>query len=455
MATLRLAFDRSVRFYDAEGRLHVRVSPISKATVNPYRGHEIPNCEELGLDPSKVYYLLRDPDELAKAAPSFNNIQLLSKHVPVDADDHQPDFVVGSTGTDAAFKAPYLNNSLVVWAASAIAGIESREVQELSASYRYVADMTPGTYQGLHYDGIMRNIIGNHVALVESGRAGSDVVVGDCQIEGPLMLKSRRALMLSGALAAFVAPKLAADQKFDPSPLLAGVTRKNYTKATATLAATVVRKVTPLLAADEAIDVDDVTKLIGALSGNPAAESPTDPDEIPEVTPAVDDDGDGNSKLLAFLKGKLSDEDMAAAAEMCGGAPPPATDDDDGTDDVPPVDPKEKKDPPAMDAASIRRAARADAVADMNAIRVAEKAVLPFVGEVIAMDSASEIYRFALEKGGVDLTGVHSSAFPAMLALLPKPDAAHAARKPAVAMDAAADADFRKRFPDAQQLKRA
>ena len=39
--------------------------------------------------------------------------------------------------------------------------------------------MTTGTYDGVEYDGVMRDIIGNHVALVEVGRAGSDVVVAD------------------------------------------------------------------------------------------------------------------------------------------------------------------------------------------------------------------------------------------------------------------------------------
>jgi hypothetical protein len=39
--------------------------------------------------------------------------------------------------------------------------------------------MKPGVYQGQHYDGIMTNLRGNHVALVENGRAGADCVVGD------------------------------------------------------------------------------------------------------------------------------------------------------------------------------------------------------------------------------------------------------------------------------------
>ena len=99
MTTLLIAMDRAtVRRVDADGRLHLESSNISKANVCPYYGQEIPGWEALGLDPEKTYMLLRDPDELAQAAPMFNNIPILSEHVPVhafDDDGHQADLVVG------------------------------------------------------------------------------------------------------------------------------------------------------------------------------------------------------------------------------------------------------------------------------------------------------------------------------------------------------------------------
>ena len=70
-------------------------------------------------------------------------------------------------------------NSLVVWDDPAIAGIRTNEQRELSSAYRYVADMTPGIYEGVPYDGRMTEIVGNHVALVPVGRAGADVLVSD------------------------------------------------------------------------------------------------------------------------------------------------------------------------------------------------------------------------------------------------------------------------------------
>jgi hypothetical protein len=46
--------------------------------------------------------------------------------------------------------------------------------------------MTPGVYEGKRFDGIMRDIQGNHVALVPDGRVGPVATVAD---EMPLDLQ--------------------------------------------------------------------------------------------------------------------------------------------------------------------------------------------------------------------------------------------------------------------------
>jgi uncharacterized protein len=117
-----LAFDgASVRSYDQDGRLHIEVTPISKANVCEYLGSEIRDSEALGLDAQRTYRLLRAPDELARAAPTFNHIPVIDafdetgrEHIPASAASPRKEFVVGSTGTDAVFAPPYLRNSLVV-----------------------------------------------------------------------------------------------------------------------------------------------------------------------------------------------------------------------------------------------------------------------------------------------------------------------------------------------------
>lgn len=175
-----IAFDRaSVRRYDVDGRLHVAMANISKANICGYLGAEIPGAEEMGLDLARVYQLLRAPEELAMGASTFNNLPLLNRHIPVSAAKPEKEFIIGSTGTDASFEAPYLRNSLVIWDAKGIEGVESDEQREISCGYRYEPDMTVGEYEGQRYDGVMRNIRGNHVALVKTGRAGPDVVIGD------------------------------------------------------------------------------------------------------------------------------------------------------------------------------------------------------------------------------------------------------------------------------------
>lgn len=419
---IRMAFDRqTVRSIDADGRLHVEVSNISKATVNPYRGDEIPDSESLGLDPQKVYFLLRHPDELDRAASTFNNLPLLSTHVPVSAFDPQKDLIVGSTGTDAEFSAPYLRNSLVVWDAEAIGRVQTREQCEISCAYRYRADMTPGVYDGAPYDGVMRDLIGNHVALVEVGRAGPDVVVADGNpFEKVKRMKlTRVGLAVYAALGAAIRPKLAADAKMpDFSSALEGL--KVKTLKPQELAAKVHALVKPKLAADMEMSPEELACVVESASESATANDAEEDDE---------------------------DEDKKPKAN-------------DGED--PPAGPKDGAPKPAQDAAvralieNAQAAGAAEAVARMTAIRQAEREVQPFVGEVAAMDSADAVYRFALDSLGVDTKGMPAAALRHVLVNLPKPGAEKPARSAeALAQDSAAAGDFAKRFPNARAPRAA
>lgn len=409
---LKLAFDRSVRSIDVDGRLHVKLSNISKANVCPYYGREIPGAESLGLTADKVYMLLRDPEELARAAPTFNNIPLLSKHVAVSADEPQKDLIVGSTGTNAVFESPYLKNSLVVWDAVAIAGIQTKEQCELSSAYRYTADMTPGVYEGAAYDGVMRNIQGNHVALVEVGRAGPDVVVGDSDpfqqpMEYDPMKASRKAIAVKAALGAYL-PVIAQDAAIgDLGALVRGVSAATFAEDQARIVAAVAAKVPN-------VDKEALAKVIKLAA-----------DAEPDDEKKADDEDD-------------EDEDEAKKKQ--------AEDEEDDED-------KQKDDGKAMDAAisKARAEATAEAVARMNAIRKAEREVHPFVGEVAGMDSAESVYKLALDSAKVDLTGVHPSAYGAMVRMLPKPGDV---KQPRVAMDAELENTFAKQFPTAGKLVR-
>ncbi|VGB21625.1 Putative NAD(+)--arginine ADP-ribosyltransferase Vis precursor [Klebsiella pneumoniae] len=385
--TESLAFDRaSVRTIDANGRLQISRTNISKANVNAYYGREIPRSEELGLEPNKLYRLWRHPDELRKAAKTFNNIPVLSKHIPDFPTDPPNEFRVGVTHSNAEFDGTYLTVGMSIWDNSAIAGIESGEQRELSASYKYVADMTPGvTPDGEHYDGVMRDIFGNHEALVPDGRAGPDVLVADSL---PPELNHMRKHKVA-AIRATLKPLLAQDADLEAE----------------------VRKA--LLALDEAEKEDEK-----------------------ENKPADDEDDDEkDKKKTADDEDDEEDKDKKKTAE----------DEDDEEDD--------KVSKTAMDSA-IRLAADSatkKAAENFRKIREAEQVVRPLIGDVVAMDSAEDVYRTALEQSSVDISGVHPSAYPAMvkMAISQKENS-----RPVIAQDSASASEFEKAFPTAGKLKR-
>ena len=395
--TERLAFDRaSVRSFDKVGRLQVTKSNISKANVCPYFGREIPNHEALGLDPEKIYRLWRHPDELKKAAATFNNIPLLCIHTPDFPGDPPREYRVGVTHSSAEFDGKYLTNGLSVWDNSAIAGIETEEQEELSSSYQYVADMTPGvTPDGEVHDGIMRDIVGNHVALVETGRAGSDVLVADSLPPELKHMSKRKA----AAIRATLKPLLAQDSDLEAA----------------------VRKA--LLALDEA-----------------------DKEDEKEKKSAEDEETEEEKKEREAKEKAAEDEETEEEKKERLAKEKAANDEEDEEKD------KDKVSKTAMDSA-IRLAADSatkKAVQNFRAVREAEQAVRPLIGDVVAMDSAEDVYRTALEQSDVDIAGVHPSAYPAMVKMA---ISQKESKRPVIAQDSASLSDFAKDFPEAK-LKR-
>ena len=387
---LSIAQDRSLRSYDQDGRLHVESSNISKATVNPYYGSEIPNYQQLGLEPKKVYYLLRDPEELEKAAPTFNNLPLLSKHIPVSADEPQKEVIAGTTGSDTVFEDGYLKCSLAVWDAEAIAGIESGEQVELSSAYHYTADMTAGEFEGRHYDDVMRDIVGNHVALVDVGRAGRDVVVSDSD-----PFYERKTMKLKAGAKARIQAALK-----------------------------------PLLAQDAELSPDELLQVIGSLTNEmqTAEDDGEDlpPENVENVGTDEDEPEDGENNPSPAEPEEPAEDEEPEAPE--GGAPKPAQD--------------AAISKMAMDAA-IKHAVEAERKRS-QALATAQREVAHIVGDV-AMDNAADVYKFALEQSGIDVTGVHPSAYRAMVGMLGKP-------KQPMAQDAAKTAE---QFPGLSRIRKA
>jgi len=368
-----IALDRSARSFDADGRLHIDKSHISKANICPYYGREIPGSDILGLDLDKVYQLLRDPDELAKAAPTFARLPILSEHIPVSADEPRQDLIVGAIGSDVVFNAPYLDADLSIWDAKAIAGIETEKIMELSCAYRYVPIMEPGEYDGIPYDGRMTEIQGNHLALVEVGRAGSDVVVADSNpfnFKESAMKMTKLGKALFAAICA-VSPKLAADSAVPA--LLSNADRKTFDKA---------KIKADLIALDATLNPEQLDNVIDALLDVEQDPKPTVADESPA------------DKVRSMLAGKVDDETISSVLALLT-APAQAADED--------------KDDDKMDKDDVQKAM--DGLrAELLETEQAKRDVRPVVGDVMGMDKAGDVYQFALKHMGVDHQGVTDAA---------------------------------------------
>lgn len=435
--------------------MHVKRTPISKANVCEYWGHEIPEWQELGLDGERRYALLRDPDELAKAADSFNNKPLLFDHNPVSAEDHDHVRTVGAV-SNPEFEFPYLYADLACWAGPAIRTIEDGSQKELSSAYRYTADMTPGEFLGVRYDGVMRDIAANHVALVRKGRAGPDVVVGD-SMENLTMAKhalSPAAAQLQGALTVYLRSKLAQDASVDLGPIVSGVEKKNFKAMIPAIAFGVIKGAKGKLAKDA--ELEDVAEVIEALA--PIIEQMEEPAVKVEETASDDTD----AELRAMLKAKgYSDEEID---RICAKTVAAAVDEkDDGK--------KDEDDKKAMDAAIKRAvteatkgmvsktamdaaitAARSETAAHINAIEDARRTVRPWVGDLaMSFDSAEGVLRTTLKMLGKNADGKHADALMDILESCPK-----ASDKPAaparIAQDAATAKSFNERFPGADRI---
>lgn len=409
----RIAFDyQSARRFDQDGVLHVAANKISKSNVCPYTGQEIMkgalNGDSLNLDPNGIYNLYRDPKELEKGAATFNGKPLLRRHVPHNVEQYDPKDVVGSIGSDAAFSAPYLTASLSVWNADAIAGIKQGAQRELSCSYRYNADMTPGTINGVAFMGVMRDIVANHVALVEAGRAGPDVMVHDQKLEIWTMaqpLNSRKALLLRGALTTLLIPRIANDAKIDLAPALESVNRANFKKSIPAIVAAVTKATEGKLAADE--NLDDLQTLL-------------------EKFQAIND---GDLAADSLVKEAAQDEDMDEDV----------AEDEDMDDEGEPkkkmkkIDKKDDKaDKKAMDAAI--KVAVDGVEAKFLALDEAKDIVRPYVGAV-SVKSAGEAYKFALDSMKVDYDKeLPDNALKAILKAQPVPGSEKTVRTH-VAMD--------------------
>lgn len=394
MPSDNLTFDaKSVRTVDENGFLHVAVSHISKETVNPYRGNEIPGWQERGLDPQRIYFGYRKGEELEKAAPTFNGLPLLRDHHHESAERPQKEFRIGTLGTEAAYRAPYLDNALVVTDASAIAEIENGDRVELSCSYRYVPVFEPGTFEGKPYDFVMTDIRGNHCALVVEGRAGPDVAVADSAEN----IKPRKCLMAKSKdffrkLANLVLAKDAAPD--------AKVEEEEVERA-----AEIIEKAQGILDLHENTPEGVIDKPEGGdEEPDKKQEAPAVSDEVKKALDACGLDAENPDFQKAFAEGVKYGERKEKQE-------PKKLDSEHESEGM-------KK---AMDEEEIVKSASDAAMNRFQSILDAQREVRPVVGEVavnLASDSAETVYGAALDAMGVDKKAHPRSAWRSVFQVL-------------------------------------
>ena len=418
----------SMRTKDDNGFLHVALTPISKATVNPYLGKEIPFSDEHGFDPEKIYYALRPADELEKAANTFNGLPLLLEHHEINAENPAKEWVVGSVGTDAVFEAPYLKNSMTVTDAQAIGYIEDGQAAEISCCYSYDPDFTSGEFtevdgSKVHYDLIMRNIKGNHVALVPEGRAGHDVKVADSMNAVKYSnVNERRMDNMNGIpidefLAKFM--PLASDE--EKAAAKSELEKMGETKDEEPTFAEGVKygeeleKEEPKKLDSEHESEDMEKRLVEAKDEEEVKDACGKDEELPV-------DEDNLDELMKDPKFKAAFEMGVRYGEKREKADPKKVDEDHEREGM------EK----ALGEDSMKKI-HDSVMAKMRGMNAAAKKVRPLVGEIsdpFAFDSAEAIYKFALEKNGIAVKKYPASAYAGMVDIM-------CSSRPAMASDSA------------------
>lgn len=155
-------------------------------------------ADELGLDgkglgKDRMLGLYRPPEEVltADCLASFDAKPITLNHPKEGVSSaNWRDVAVGDV-RDVKAAGPHMSASLIIRDRKAVAAIIDGK-QALSNGYSFDLDLTPGkTADGLAYDGIQRNIRGNHVAIVDLARGGSACRIADKQ-EGATHMALRK-----------------------------------------------------------------------------------------------------------------------------------------------------------------------------------------------------------------------------------------------------------------------
>lgn len=151
-----------------EGYLTITACPITRPGVFPYRRSDGGVSMEAKL-----------PEELFSSATvsSANSKPMTDDHPaePVNANNYSK-YAKGMTHNDAAVKDNKLAISFTITDSETIKKVNDGK-RELSIGFQADVKSETGMYDGMQYDAVQRNMLINHIAIVEEGRAGPQVAI--------------------------------------------------------------------------------------------------------------------------------------------------------------------------------------------------------------------------------------------------------------------------------------
>ena len=179
----------SKREKDSNGFLIIRDNPIAKAGVFDYLLSEVFSQVE------------KDKDKIVRVCREFSNLQAnkdLFKGKPIKWEHYwvgkegETQTADGAIFGDVRADEPYLKADLIIYNKDLIAKIEAGEVVELSPAYEADIEAGEGSYNGEGYAFKQKLKEVNHLAVVETGRSGSDLRIYDeKKTEGKMKTKDK------------------------------------------------------------------------------------------------------------------------------------------------------------------------------------------------------------------------------------------------------------------------
>lgn len=159
------------------------------------------SASELGMEGDQVYRIYRPEDEVFKkdTMDTFAHRPLTIDHPPESVTaDNWKDYAVGYTGDEVVRDGDYVRVPLLLTDADAIQAYKKGK-RELSMGYDCDIEFIKGvTDSGESYDAIQRNIRNNHISIVQHGRAGSDVRIGDNRNLKSSIKENMKTLLIDG-----------------------------------------------------------------------------------------------------------------------------------------------------------------------------------------------------------------------------------------------------------------